>query len=230
MRLKYYARLFRQMHFKKAFAIICIFAAISIMLYTYFANQVGPMITTLCDSRAKAIALMATNQSIRENMANESYGNLVEVLKDSNGKINGINTNVVEMNKLSTKIATSIQKNLLESEDIKITVPIGKLLGWSAFSGYGPKINIKAIPTGNVNVDFKTEFTSGGINQTKHRIILIVNTGVRMVAPFISDLVTVETKIVIAETVIIGDTPTTYYNLEGIEGLEKQDTTNFMND
>ena len=216
------------MRLKKAFAAVCIFISFSIIIYTYFTSQVGPTISTLCDSRARAIALIATNKAIKDNMIEPTYTNLIEISKDADGKTTGINTNVIEMNKLSTKIATNIQQNLLEVDDAHIIVPIGRLLGWSIFSGYGPKITIKAIPTGNVNVDFKTEFSAEGINQTKHRIYLVVTTGVRMIAPLISDIVIFEVKIVIAETIIIGDTPTTYYNLEGITEFDRKSTTNLM--
>ena len=36
-------------------------------------------------------------------------------------------------------------------------------------------------------------------------------------------------KAAIAETVIVGDTPVTYYDIEGIENLNKKDTLNITN-
>ena len=69
---------------------------------------------------------------------------------------------------------------------------------------------------------------SEGINQTRHRIYLEIKTSVRMVAPFISNVVPFETNMTVAETVIVGDIPNTYYNLEGIEEMNKLDTTEFM--
>lgn len=216
------------MRVKKAFALFAIFIGVFIVIYYYFVNQVSPTIKTLCDTRAKAIALKATNEAVMERLNEIEYDNLIHFTTNEKGTITGLNADVIEMNKLSTEITTEVQKKLLDIEDTEIKIPIGSFLGLSVFSGYGPKITVKAIPTGNVSVDFKTEFMSEGINQTRHRIYLEIKTSVRMVAPFISDVVPFETNMTVAETVIVGDIPSSYYNLEGIEDLEKIDTTNFM--
>ena len=228
MRAKYYYRLFGQMRIKKAFAFILIFLGIFILFYLYFVNQVSPTIQTLCDTRAKSIALKATNEAVMERIDKIEYNNLIHITTDSNGNVKAVNADVIEMNKLATEITTDIQKKLLKMEDTNIQIPMGRFLGLSVFSGYGPKITIKAIPTGNVSVDFKTEFKSEGINQTRHRIYLEIKTSVRMVAPFISDVIPFETNMTVAETVIVGDIPDSYYNLEGVDGLDKLDTTEFM--
>lgn len=216
------------MRVKRAFALFAIFIFVFILIYYYFVNQVSPTIKTLCETRAKALALKATNEAVMERLNEIDYENLVHFATNEKGTITGLNADVIEMNKLSTEITTEIQQKLLGIEDTEIKIPIGRFLGLSVFSGYGPKITVKAIPTGNVSVDFKTEFMSEGINQTRHRIYLEIKTSVRMVAPFISDVVPFETNMTVAETVIVGDIPSSYYNLEGIEDLDKKDTTNFM--
>ena len=228
MRAKYYYRLFGQVHLKKAFAFLGISIGMFILIYYYFVNQVSPTIKTLCETRAKAIALKATNEAVMERLNEIKYDNLIHVTTGENGNITGLNADVIKMNKLSTEITTDIQKKLINIDDTQIKIPVGRFLGLSVFSGYGPKITVKAIPTGNVSVDFKTEFMSEGINQTRHRIYLEIKTSVRMVAPFISDIVPFETNMTVAETVIVGDIPATYYNLEGIEKMDKLDTTEFM--
>lgn len=228
MRAKYYYRLFGQVRLKRAFAFFLIFFGLFILAYFYFVYQVSPTIKTLSDTRAKAIALKATNEAVMERIEQVEYENLIKVTTNTNGMITALNADVIEMNKLSTEITTDIQKKLLTMQDADIQIPLGRFLGLSVFSGYGPRITVKAIPTGNVSVDFKTEFKSEGINQTRHRIYLEIKTSVRMVAPFISDVVPFETNMTVAETVIVGDIPDSYYNLEGVENLDKLDTTEFM--
>lgn len=228
MRAKYYYRLFGQMRLKRAFAFFIIFFGTFVSAYFYFIYQVSPTIKTLSDTRAKAIALKATNEAVMERIGKIEYENLIKVTTNANGMVTSLNADVIEMNKLSTEITTDIQKKLLTMEDTDIQIPLGRFLGLSVFSGYGPRITVKAIPTGNVSVDFKTEFKSEGINQTRHRIYLEIKTSVRMVAPFISDVVPFETNMTVAETVVVGDIPDSYYNLEGVDGLDKLDTTEFM--
>lgn len=214
------------MNYKKSFVFIIIVSLFMSMVYSYFTKQISPMIKTLCDTRAKAIALKVTNEAVREYITEIKYENLMQITTGENGKITGLSANTLEMNKLSTKISSRIQEKLVNVEDIEINVPIGKLLGWSIFSGYGPKIRIRVIPTGNVAADFKTEFKAEGINQTRHRVYIAIRTSVRMVTPFVSDTVMFEDNITVAETVIVGDTPATYYNFEGMEGLNTKDTLN----
>jgi len=226
MRVKYYKRLFGQMSYKKPFVFIVTFPLFIIMIYSYFINQISPTIKTLCDTRAKAIALQVTTEAVREYMTELKYENLIHVQTEESGRITGLNADVVEMNKLSTKIAYRIQEKLINVEDVEIKVPIGKLLGWSIFSGYGPKIKIKVMPTGTVNVDFKTEFKSEGINQTRHRIYIEVKTNVRTVAPFVSDVTGFQENVTVAETVIVGEIPDTYYNIEGMKEFTVNDSLN----
>ena len=93
-------------------------------------------------------------------------------------------------------------------------------------AGLGPKIKVKIIPTGTVNIEFKTEFLSSGINQTRHRIYLEIKSKMGIVAPFVSQRVEVINEINIAETVLIGEVPETYYNLEGVDEVTTDDTLN----
>lgn len=226
MRVKYYKRLFGQMSYKKPFVFIIITVLFLIMIYSYFINQISPTIKTLCDTKAKAIALQVTTETVREYITELKYENLIHVQTEEGGRITGLNADVVEMNKLSTRIAYRIQEKIIDVEDVEIKVPIGKLLGWSIFSGYGPKIKIKVMPTGTVNVDFKTEFKSEGINQTRHRIYIEVKSNVRTVAPFVSDVTGFQENVTVAETVIVGEIPDTYYNIEGMKELTVNDTLN----
>ncbi len=228
MRLKYYYKLLRQVRIKKAFALFIIIYGLLLILYIFFIKQISPTIRTLSDNRAKAIALKATNEAVMEKISEIKYDNLMHVSIGDNGKITGLNADVIEMNKLSVEITNQIQEKLLNIEGSEFGIPIGKALGLSIFSGYGPYIIVKAIPMGNVSVDFKTEFKTEGINQTRHRIYIQVKTSVRMVAPFISEIANFESNITVAETVIVGDIPEAYYNLQGVEGIDLKDTLEYI--
>ena len=78
-----------------------------------------------------------------------------------------------------------------------------------------PKIDIKTVPAGSVDVKFKSEFISTGINQTKHSIILEVSTSVVVLAPFYTSTETFVNSIVVAETIIVGEIPSSYYDIDG---------------
>ena len=68
-------------------------------------------------------------------------------------------------------------------------------------------------------VDYATEFESTGINQTRHRIYIIVTTDIKLIVPLVSEEIRVTTNIPIAETIIIGDVPEQFVNVPDDEIL-----------
>ncbi len=59
----------------------------------------------------------------------------------------------------------------------KIKVPLSNAFNTQILTL--PSIGIQIIPQGAVSVDFATEFESSGINQTRHRIYIIVMTDIK---------------------------------------------------
>ena len=77
-------------------------------------------------------------------------------------------------------------------------------------------IHIKISSIGNVKTDLKSEFSSKGINQTLHRVYLLVDCEVNILTPFDNIEKRITNQVLIAENVIVGHIPETYYNLEGL--------------
>ena len=92
----------------------------------------------------------------------------------------------------------------------------GSFTGLKLMSGKGPGIKIRISTIGNVKTDLKSEFVSKGINQTLHRIYLQVDCEVSILTPFDDITQSISNQVLLAENVIIGNIPNTYYNLEGI--------------
>ena len=59
-----------------------------------------------------------------------------------------------------------------------------------------------------------------------HKITLVITVQVRTIAPFFSDIQEYSNEVAIAETIIVGDTPSTYYDIQGITDLTQKDTLN----
>ncbi len=184
-------------------------------------KRIAPSIKVACESRAKSVALGVTNETVKEILKEAEYETLVKLTHNAEGKIVGINANVVEMNRLSSEIAYRIQDRLTNLDDVTIKIPLAKLVGLNIFSGYGPKLKIKLVPYGNTLAEFKTEFISEGINQTRHTIYIDIASTVNVIIPFNIGAVTSVTRVTVAETVIVGDIPETYYNIEGIKEVSE---------
>ena len=224
MRTKYYIRLFGQMNYKKSFVlfiIILIFIA-SIFSSIQLVNKISPAIKLACESKAKAIGVQITEETVRDVIETLEYESLMNIKYNDQGKIIAISANIIQLNKLSSQIAYKIQEELNNLDKITVEIPIGKMVGLNIFSGYGPDINIKVVPMGNVETDFKTEFVAQGINQTKHTIYMEIESKMTVVAPFASDTVVCSSTVTIGETIIIGDIPSSYYNIEDLTGAANE--------
>lgn len=83
-------------------------------------------------------------------------------------------------------------------------------------AGKGPGVKITISTIGNVETDLKSEFTAQGINQTLHRVYLQVKCQISILTPFHDISREITNQVLLAENVIVGQIPNTYYNLEGL--------------
>ena len=92
----------------------------------------------------------------------------------------------------------------------------GSFTGFKLLSGKGPGVHIRISSIGNVETDLRSEFKEQGINQTLHRVYLQVVCEVKILTPYNDITGKIANQVLIAENVIIGKIPNTYYNLEGM--------------
>lgn len=195
-----------------------IILTVLILLFLYVENIMKPGFLEFSDYMVRRIINNSVAKAVNDNFPEEiNYEEIIRINRDEFEKINSISVDVGKLNRIFSKVTLSIQEELDAIGDEEIRIPIGVLAGNSTFSARGPRINVKVIPAGSVETDFKSEFTSVGINQTKHRIYFLVKTRVGIAVPFINKTTEVITSVPIAETVIVGDVPWYYMNFENIE-------------
>jgi len=230
MRLKYYTLTLRQMNFKKAFvffSLVVLFVCISI--YT-FNKKIEPVLDIVCCNNAKNIAFKSSNEAVYEYMEDVKYEDLINLEKNISGKVTAITANVTQINKLANTVSSNIQNKLENNRESEIILPLSEMFGIRVIGANGPKIKVETIVDGNVDVSFKSSFEQAGINQTKHTLYVQISTNVITVAPlFVSEEKYVN-DIIIAETVIVSDIPSSYYEVNGVEGIDKQTTLDIIDD
>ena len=131
-----------------------------------------------------------------------------------------ISANIFVIDKMTSDIAAYIQKGLDNTKNSKVKLALGSFTGLKYFSGVGPSIDLKVSSTGNINTDLKSEFVSQGINQTIHRIYLQIDCDVDILTPVNTIQESVSNQVLLAENVIIGQIPSSYYNLEGFDSVQ----------
>lgn len=88
--------------------------------------------------------------------------------------------------------------------------------GISGLSGISPSIKVAMERAGSIDSRIDSEFTSVGINQTLHRIYLNLKCSIGILTPFKTVTKDVYSKILLTETVIVGEVPSTYYNYDNL--------------
>ncbi len=193
---------------------------IAIITFVRIVNAVGPVFRTICEVEAKSMATLISNEKATEVMSRYKYEDLITIHRDKENNINMIEANVITINEIISDVAIKIEKELKNADRNKISIALGTFTGSKIFAGRGPKVKIVISPVGNVETEYKSEFKSVGINQTLHRIYLQVDCKVNILTPFENVEREIKNQVILAENVIVGNIPSTYYNLEG---LNKQD-------
>ena len=182
---------------------------IIILFLNWLDKVIESTLHVLCDAKVESIGITVSNKAIDEVM-----GDLVTFVKGEEGKLIALKSNIVKMNQIASEIAVKIQEMYDSLDRIYVYVPLGNFTGNDLLSGMGPNIKIRVMPAGTVMTEFKTEFLSAGINQTRHRVYINVVCHMRVIAPFASDDVLVDNSVTVAETILIGDVPEYYHGKE----------------
>lgn len=198
---------------KIVFILSIAFATVKVVL-----DAVLPIFDTLCENKAKSIATMISNEQATIVMREHSYDELFTIDKDSSGNISMIRANVVPINEIISDVANKIQEKIDQEGRDDLEIALGSFTGFSLLAGKGPGIKIRISSIGNVETDLRSEFTAQGINQTLHRVYLQVKCQVSILTPFQDITRDITNQVLLAENVIVGKIPNTYYNLEGLNG------------
>ena len=190
-------------------------------------NYINPIFEQVSKYEAKKLATFVANDQTTKVMQNYNYDSMFTIEKDAEGNVSMINMNMYRVNIIISDIAYYIQEQMKEPENCNISIPMGNLLGVNLFSGYGPNIKMKVVLLGNVETDLRSEFIAKGINQTLHRVYLQIDCPVQILSSYKTMEENISNQFLLAENVIVGKIPETYYNLESSENA--QDTMEAIN-
>ncbi|NMB41826.1 MAG: sporulation protein YunB [Firmicutes bacterium] len=196
-----------------SFLILCLLVFLLFKGFWSIEKSLRPAILSLAQVKAHALAVDAINKAIVEEVAHGVYyQDLISIKLDNEGRIAMAQINTVEINNLTAKTTIAAQNILKEIEKEPIKIPLGEVFGSYLVAAYGPKIPIKMLPAGRVSTTLLDSFEEAGINQVRHKIYLDVSTEMRIVVPFVSDNIEVQTTIPLADAIYPGEIPETIVN------------------
>ena len=175
--------------------------------------RVRPMIQKAGAYQCRVIATRIIDQVVYGEVEEYSYSELVLLSYDDGGSIISIESNMVNINRLKSRVTQEINTHISTIENTEVKIPIGTISGINLLYGRGAAIPVKLTPRGYCVVNLVSKFTSAGINQTLHQITLTVQAEVTAIIPGYTSSVLVETEFIVAQTVIVGYVPDSYTHI-----------------
>ena len=197
--------------------IALIVVLIAALLLLLLRRKYDAVIVELTQTQVTNSTSDLINDAIAEQIANGKieYDRIVYFEKDLNGKITALKTNIGEVNKLKTDTLNIINDEILATDHSEMGIPLGSLFLPELFSGKGPEIPVKILSIRNSDATFESTFAHAGINQTLHQIRMCVLVDVAVLVLGETVTFTVNSEVVIAETIIVGAVPDTFLQTGG---------------
>ena len=175
------------------------------------------VIRDLAETQVKNTTSDLTNDAIAKQIAQGiiQYDRIVYFEKDLDGRITALKTNMSEVNRLKTDILNLINDEILALDTSDIGIPLGSLFLPELFSGKGPAIPVRILSIRNSDATFVSKFSQAGINQTLHQLTMVVSVDVAVLVLGQTSSFTVNSEVVVAETVIVGEVPSTFLQTGG---------------
>lgn len=212
---------------KKASGFLCfVFVVVTLLAgVLYFLKSVRPVMTELARSKAQYLAIDMIESAVAEIFREDpvSYSDIVTLDKDADGKIRALQSNLSSVNRLKADISLSIQQKIAEVSDTELIIPAGSLSGYDLFAGVGPRIRVTLLPYGDTRAEFESFFESAGINQTRLVVNLKVKTSLALLMPTVNTTCAVESTVPVLQTIIVGDIPGSYLNVDREGGSPAED-------
>ena len=165
----------------------------------------------LAKIRAEVLVSRTVTRVLTEQFQKDTYKDeLFTVTKDDEGNMSMVQADSAKINLLMSQISARLPESFQNRKKEEFSVPAGALLGSRFLSQTGPQVGITVIPLSVSAMDFKTEFETQGINQTKYKIYIVLTCRIKMAAPFSTRVFKTNSTILIAEAVILGKVPDSY--------------------
>ena len=200
--------------------------ALAVWAFVGLRSRLWPVVRSLAQTQVINTASDLINDAILEQISQGQiqYDRIVYFEKDLNGRITALKTNMAEVNRLKTETLNIINDQILAEDTQALGVSLGSLILPEFFSGKGPRIPVRILAIRNSDANFESEFTEAGINQTLQKLRMDVILDMTILVLGQTETFTVSSQMVVAETIIVGDVPATYFQTGGAYGTQRENS------
>ena len=204
--------------------LVALILALAVWAFLGLRSRLWPVVRSLARTQVTNTASDLINDAILEQIMEGQiqYDRIVYFEKDLNGRITALKTNMAEVNRLKTETLNIINDEIMAEDSENLGVSLGSLILPEFFSGKGPSIPVRIMAIRNSDASFQSEFTDAGINQTLQKLRMDVLVDVTILVLGQTETFTVSSQMVVAETIIVGDVPATYFQTGGAYGTERE--------
>lgn len=196
----------------------CILLAVALTVNLY----VSPALLKVAEIQVKNIGQGVLNDAVKRTLTDNDYNNLVNVQRDAAGDIQLITVDPARINTIENTACTYAQQRLGNLGKTGVSVNMGSAISYLT-TGLGPDMKVQVEPRGAVSASYLTQFETGGVNQTRHRIYIQMKADLRVLVGLSVEDVVVTNSILVCETIIVGKVPQSYIDVNN-----KQDMLNLI--
>ena len=159
-----------------------------------------PTLTALAQANVRNAITQVVNDAVQATEAGQ-----VAVLAADTARLNALRTEILE----------EVLRQVKALDNRELGVPLGSLTGFATASDWGPRLPVRVLAAATPTVEFENRFTSAGINQTLHQIMLNAAVEVTLLIPGGRVETAVTAQVCAAETLLVGRVPEAYLELPG---------------
>lgn len=197
----------------------------------FFATaQLRPLLESLATTRVSNTVNRIVSEAVAEAIEDGAirYESLISFEKDTEGRVTAVHSNMAAFNRLQSSILDIILTRVDQVSARELSIPIGTLSGTALLAGRGPRISVRMESVGSSSARFENTFSSAGINQTKHQIVLNIDVYVSILLPGFATATKVSNTFTVAETIIVGSVPETYTYFSTTPGTYEEDMKDYI--
>lgn len=177
--------------------------------------RMAPLMKQLVVTQAENTMSTLVNEIVNDQIAKGTidYDRIIYFEKDVDGRITALKTNMSEVNRLKTEILSAMNQGIEDISVGELDIPIGNFIFPELFSGKGFAVPVRILSVSTSDANFENHFSEAGINQTLHQIRMNILVNLSVLTPTGTVRTSVETDVVVAETVIVGTVPERYVSI-----------------
>ena len=185
---------------------------LAVSVIALFNLRLRPIIVDMAAAKVNNMVSLAVSEVVADDIALGvvSYDDLISFERNDSGQVVALKSNMGEANLLRVHIMHRLVRELNQLTTEELLIPTGNLTGNMLLSGLGPDVPVRVLSVGSASTGFENQFSSAGINQTRHQIVLKITVTVNLLLPGGVTQHTVDSRITVAETVLMGQVPENY--------------------